>query len=212
MSLELTDIQLTIGNLNLTFNLRAKAGEVHAVLGKSGAGKSTLLNIIGGFLTPASGHLTWYGKSILSIPPDIRPVTTLFQAHNLFDHLSLRQNVALGISPNLKLTKYDWQCVDKVLQEVGLQEREQALPEQLSGGEQQRAGLARCLIRERPILLLDEPYGALDEGTRTEMLRLTQRVVEEHQLCVLMVTHAQQDAEHLNAIQYTLENGALHAH
>jgi len=211
MSLVLDNVRLSIGRLNFSFNLTANAGEVHAILGKSGTGKSTLLNVIGGFLTPTQGDISWQGESILALAPDVRPVTTLFQAHNLFDHLTVRQNVGLGMAANLKLSEQDWFAVDSALQEVGLEERASYRPEQLSGGEQQRAGLARCLLRQRPILLLDEPYGALDEATRSEMLTLTQRVISDRQLCVLMVTHNPQDAVHLQAIQNTVVNGVLHA-
>ena len=101
MTLILDDLGVQLGEQSFSFNLEATVGEVHAILGKSGSGKSTLLNLIGGFLTPSRGILSWQSHSILSLPPDQRPVTTLFQSHNLFDHLSVKHNIALGISLSL---------------------------------------------------------------------------------------------------------------
>lgn len=209
MTLELHDVETKLGERSFKFSLGANAGEVHAILGKSGSGKSTLLNLVGGFITPLNGAITWQGNSLLRLKPEQRPVTTLFQSHNLFDHLSVRHNIALGVSPNMKLGATDWNEVDKVLEAVGLLGRGDERPERLSGGEQQRVGLARCLVRKRPVLLLDEPYGALDETTRTEMLSLTQQVIIDNNLCVLMVTHNQDDAEHLGATMHHVIDGVL---
>jgi len=209
MTLLLNALRVQLGDKQFNFNLSAEAGEVHAILGKSGAGKSTLLNLVGGFLKPESGELSWNGSSLLPLTPAARPVTTLFQAHNLFDHLNVQRNLGLGVSPSMKLSNAQWQQVESVLSDVGLQGRGEESPLQLSGGEQQRVGLARCLLRQRPVMLLDEPYGALDEATRLDMLKLTQKVVSKHQLCVLMVTHNPDDVERLNATAHTLVQGEL---
>jgi len=211
MSLMLEHVKVRLGEHQFQFDLRANAGEIHAILGKSGSGKSTLLNAIGGFVTPHHGQISWNGTSLLTLAPEQRPATTLFQAHNLFEHLSVRDNVALGVSSTLKLNAPQWQAVDNVLSDVGLPGRGADRPHLLSGGEQQRAGLARCLLSERPLLLLDEPYGALDEATRYDMLALTQTVATERQLCVLMVTHNRQDAEFLKAQCHQLQQGRLQA-
>lgn len=210
MTLILNDIAVKLADQSFTFNLTADSGEVHAILGKSGSGKSTLLNLIGGFLTPIRGKMTWQGNSILSLQPDQRPVTTLFQSHNLFDHLSIKNNIALGVSPSMKLNTENWDDINEVLEDVGLPNRGDEKPGQLSGGEQQRVGLARCLLRKKPILLLDEPFGALDETTRHEMLALTQTVISKHNLCVLMVTHNSDDADALATSRHTIANGAMH--
>lgn len=209
MTLEINNATVQLGDKEFRFTLSANAGEVHAILGKSGSGKSTLLNLIGGFLKPIRGTISWQQQSLLKLPPEKRPVTTLFQSHNLFEHLSARRNVALGLYPNLKLNQKQWAEIDSALDDVGLAGRGEERPTHLSGGEQQRVGLARCLLRKRPILLLDEPYGALDEATRSEMLVLTKQVIEKHQLCVLMVTHNPDDGRHLRAIAHTLHNGVI---
>lgn len=209
MTLKVDDINVQLGEQSFNFNLEAKVGEVHAILGKSGSGKSTLLNIIGGFLTPNRGEISWNNDSILSLPPDQRPVTTLFQSHNLFDHLSVNHNVALGISPAMKWEPKDWDAINEVLNDVGLPNRGNEKPGTLSGGEQQRVGLARCLLRKKPVLLLDEPYGALDETTRHDMLALTRRVIKKHNLCVLLVTHNPDDVDRLGAFRHRIEGGTL---
>jgi len=209
MTLVLHEVHTKLGDRSFTFNLSAEVGEIHAILGKSGSGKSTLLNLVGGFITPLSGAITWQGNSLLPLKPEQRPLTTLFQSHNLFDHLSVRHNIALGISPKMKLDTTQWKEVDRVLEDVGLPSKADARPERLSGGEQQRVGLARCLVRKRPVLLLDEPYGALDEATRVEMLSLTQKVIAENNLCVLMVTHNKDDAVYLSATKHEVIDGVL---
>ncbi len=209
MSLILDEVSVQLAEKSFKFNLKADSGEVHAILGKSGSGKSTLLNLIGGFLKPSGGDISWHNQSIVSLPPDKRPVTTLFQSHNLFDHLSIKNNIALGVSPTMKLSPQDWNKIEQVLDDVGLPSRGDEKPGKLSGGEQQRVGLARCLLRKKPVMLLDEPYGALDETTRHDMLVLTKAVIDKHNLCVLMVTHNSDDADALEAIGHTIVDGVL---
>ncbi|MCL4154994.1 UNVERIFIED_CONTAM: hypothetical protein GTU68_006804, partial [Idotea baltica] len=180
-----------------------------AILGKSGSGKSTLLNVIAGFLRAESGELLWNDQSLVTLPANQRPITTLFQQNNLFSHLSVAQNLGLGINPNLKLDQSDHQDIRQALSEVGMEGYAEKSAANLSGGEQQRAALARCLLRKQPILLLDEPFSALDEATRHEMIALTKQVVTEHSLCVVLVTHNEDDAELLSAIKYQLVDGQL---
>lgn len=205
----LDNLTLSLGSNRYCFNLQASADRVSAILGKSGSGKSTLLNVIAGFLHAESGALLWQQESLLNVPANQRPVTTLFQQHNLFTHLSVEQNVGLGISPYLKLNKQDSKNISLALEEVGLEGYATRRANKLSGGEQQRVALARCLLRDQPILLLDEPFSALDESTRHEMIELTQNVIREHQLCVVMVTHNKDDASMLDAVQYELTKGEL---
>lgn len=207
--LELDQVGLSLGARNWRFTLDTPANSINAILGRSGSGKSTLLNLIAGFLNPTSGDIRWQGQSLLPLAPDQRPITTLFQQYNLFPHLSVSQNVGLGIHPGLKLSKKDWQEVETSLHEVGLSGQEHKLPADLSGGEQQRAALARCLIRQQPILLLDEPFSALDEGTRAEMINLTRRVIDRYSPCVFMVTHEIDDARALDATLLKVEHDEI---
>ncbi len=180
-----------------------------AILGESGSGKSTLLNLIGGFLAADSGELSWQGQSLMGLPPSDRPVTTLFQEHNLFAHLDVADNLGLGIDPGLHLLSEDRLRIRHALEAVGLGGFEKRKPAQLSGGQAQRVALARCLLRDKPVLLLDEPYSALDEATRLEMLDLTKKVMQDKQLCTLLVSHNRRDAEILEAGRVYIENGYI---
>ncbi len=138
------------------------------MLGPSGAGKSTLLNLIAGFLPPASGSLRINGEVHNATPPAQRPVSMLFQENNLFNHLTVRQNISLGIHPGLKLSREEQAQVAAMAGQMGIDALLERLPGELSGGQRQRAALARCLVRQQPVLLLDEPFSALDPALRQE--------------------------------------------
>ena len=171
------------------FDLRIKHGEKVAVIGASGAGKSTLLNLIAGFEYADSGEIWLNGENHSKSPPHLRPVSMLFQENNLFMHLTVQQNIALGLKANLKLDPQQCRQVEQAASAVGLREFLTRLPTQLSGGQKQRVALARCLLRDKPILLLDEPFSALDPPLRAEMLQLLQKLGTEKTLTVLIVTH-----------------------
>lgn len=121
-------------------------------------------------------------------------MSILFQENNLFPHLTLEQNIALGLHPGLRLTAAQRQALHSIAEHVGLNSLMQRLPAQVSGGQRQRAALVRCLLRQRPVLLLDEPFSALDPALRQDMLTLVDRVCAEQQLTLLMVTHNLDDA------------------
>lgn len=178
----------------LTFDLDVETGEIVALIGPSGAGKSTLLAMVAGFLAPDSGELTIAGQPIDRQLPSERPLSLLFQDHNLFPHLTVFENIGLGLHPGLKLSREDKENIVVAASRVGIQKYLDRLPEQLSGGQKQRVALARCLIRKRPLLLLDEPFSALDPALRKEMLELVKSLAKEHQTTVLMVTHSPEDA------------------
>jgi thiamine transport system ATP-binding protein len=128
------------------------------------------------------------------VPPAHRPVDMLFQEHNLFPHLSAAANVGLGIRPDLKLTAADRERVSAALARVGLAGFESRLPGQMSGGERQRTAIARCLLRRRPVLLLDEPFASLGPALRRDMLELVCGIQRESGATVLLVTHNPGDA------------------
>lgn len=192
--LKLEKITYLYDHLPMRFDLRIQAGERVAILGPSGAGKSTLLSLIAGFLAPASGRMMLNNQDHTYTPPAQRPVSMLFQENNLFSHLNVEQNIGLGLHPGLKLNHEQKLLLGQIAQQVGLEECLDRLPAQLSGGQRQRAALARCLVRSQPILLLDEPFSALDPALRNEMLQLVENVCENRQLTLLMVSHNLDDA------------------
>lgn len=192
--LQLDRLTLTQGSFRLTADWSARAGERIAIMGPSGAGKSTLLSAVAGFLAPAQGRILWQGADLRAVPPGDRPVTILFQDQNLFPHLTVAQNLGLGLRPDLRLTPAERDRIEAALARVGLTGLGTRRPAQLSGGQASRAALARALLRARPILLLDEPFAALGPALRGEMLDLVREVADETGALVLMVTHDPQDA------------------
>ena len=192
--LKLEKITYLYDHLPMRFDLRIQPGERVAILGPSGAGKSTLLSLIAGFLAPVSGHMLLNNEDHTTTPPAQRPVSMLFQENNLFSHLTVEQNIGLGLHPGLKLNQQQKLLLRQIAQQVGLEDCIARLPAQLSGGQRQRAALARCLVRSQPILLLDEPFSALDPALRNEMLQLVDQVCTHRQLTLLMVSHNLDDA------------------
>lgn len=207
--LHLDNTSLALGDRHWTFNITLQTHGVYALLGRSGSGKSTLLNLVGGFAQPDSGDIQWQEQSLLPLQPAQRPVTTLFQHNNLFDHLSVWKNIALGISASLKLSESQHAQIESVLASVGLAGFGQKKPGQLSGGEQQRVALARCMLRHQPMLLLDEPFSALDATTRKEMIALLRQVIDSYKPCVIMITHDEEDASALDASVLDMQDNGV---
>jgi len=207
--LKLTDVTWLYQHLPMRFTLSVRRGELIAVLGPSGAGKSTLLNLVAGFLQPASGSITIEEKDHTRTPPSQRPVSMLFQENNLFTHLTVRQNIGLGMHPGLRLNADQQQKLNSIAAQMGISDLLERLPGELSGGQRQRAALARCLVREQPILLLDEPFSALDPALRQEMLLLVKEVCEHQQLTMLMVSHSVEDAARIAPRAVVVADGRI---
>ena len=207
--LKLIDITWLYHHLPMRFTLSVSRGEQVAILGPSGAGKSTLLNLIAGFLAPASGTMMIEGEDHTATPPSRRPVTMLFQENNLFSHLSVQQNIGLGLNPGLKLNALQREKMHHIARQMGLDSLLERLPGELSGGQRQRVALARCLVREQPILLLDEPFSALDPALRQEMLTLVAEVCRDKQLTLLMVSHSVEDAARIAPRSIVVADGRI---
>lgn len=192
--LRLEHVTLAQGDFRLQADWAVEAGARVAVIGPSGSGKSTLLMAIAGFLTPEAGRISWQGRDLAAVPAGERPVTVLFQDQNLFPHLSVAQNLGLGLSPRLRLTAEQAGQIEAALARVGLAGLGLRKPAELSGGQQSRAALARALLRARPMLVLDEPFAALGPALKAEMLDLLDEVATATGALVLMVTHDPEDA------------------
>jgi len=141
----LTDVTWLYQHLPMRFSVSIAKGERIAILGPSGAGKSTLLNLVAGFLTPAQGAITLNGQDHSFTPPAVRPVSMLFQENNLFSHLTVKQNIALGMHPGMKLNAEQQTRLVMIAGKMAIADLLDRLPAQLSGGQRQRVALARCL-------------------------------------------------------------------
>lgn len=192
--LTLEHIRLSWGGWTLTANLSIAPGSRVALIGPSGAGKSTLLGAIAGFQRPDAGRILWQGSDLAPLSPAERPVSILFQDNNLFPHLTAFQNVGLGLHPNLKLSERERQKVQDALERVGLGAFAARKPGALSGGQAARVALARALLRRKPLMLLDEPFGALGPALRREMLDLVAQIATDTSATLLVVSHEPDDA------------------
>ena len=184
------DGQRILDGLNLDIHDK----EFVTLLGSSGCGKTTTLRLIAGFLEPNSGKVLLKGQDITGVPPYKRPVNTVFQKYALFPHLNVFENVAFG----LRLKKMDEETIRRkvrnMLEVVGLKGFERRSISQMSGGQQQRVAIARSLVNEPEILLLDEPLGALDLKLRKEMQLELKRLQREMNITFIYVTHDQEEA------------------
>lgn len=185
------------------FSLQVDAGEILGISGKSGSGKSTLLDLVAGFLRAQSGEILLDQKDLSPLKTEERPISILFQKDNVFEHLTAQKNVELGLDePN---------GAGALLAQVDLTGFEKSICAELSGGQQQRVALARTLGRDRPVLLLDEPFSALDDQTADEMRQLVRQLVTQKGWHTILVSHHQKDLTELATRQLSLNEGKLHA-
>ena len=211
-----TDDTPALRGLDLTIN----RGEIFGIIGESGAGKSTLLQLINGLLTPTSGSLTVAGKQV----PDLsrkglralrRDIGVVFQGIHLLSNRTVRKNVALPLqlarrgNRQRPARQEEWAAVDEILDFVGLSHRADHFPAQLSGGEQQRVGLARALVARPALLLADEPTSSLDASTTAGVLRVLAEAREELGTTVVVITHDLQVVKAICDRAALLERGQL---
>jgi sulfate transport system ATP-binding protein len=196
MRIEVVDVGKQFGEFTaLTgVSLRVAEGSLTALLGPSGSGKSTLLRIVAGLETPDSGQVLIDGHDVTRARPQDRGIGFVFQHYAAFNHMSVRENVAFGLRIR-KLPKPQVQArVDELLKLVGLTAWSGQRPAQLSGGQRQRMALARALAVEPRVLLLDEPFGALDAKVRAELRQWLRRLHDEQGVTTVLVTHDQEEA------------------
>ncbi len=194
ISVTLDRVAFRYEKMEMLFDIRFKAGGLYAVMGPSGAGKTTLLNLVAGFEAPRSGRILFDDREMTCTAPDRRPVSMIFQENNLFAHLTVWTNIALGLHPDGRTTAEDDRRIRETLERTGLAGLENRLPGELSGGQRQRVALARALLRDRPVMLLDEPFAALGPALRRDMLEFVSEIHRERSFTIVMVTHLPEDA------------------
>lgn len=209
IEIRLDQVELSRAGKRFRFDTIIERGAITALAGASGSGKSTLLNLIAGFDRPQRGRILFDGADLTDTHPSERPVSLVFQDNNLFSHLDLFTNVALGVRPDVRLDPAEIAAVSSALARTGLDGFEQRLPGTLSGGERQRAAFARALVRKRPCLLLDEPFAALDPALRLEMGGLLLDLQRETGITVLIVTHLPDDLQRLAGRVIFLDEGEI---
>jgi thiamine transport system ATP-binding protein len=209
--LELDSVRLVYPEFEVNYDLTVPRGALCALIGPSGGGKTTLLHAVAGFAAPASGDIRFDGMSLVALPPAERPLSILFQDHNLFPHLTAAQNIGLGLDPRLRLTAEQHRRVDDALGRVDLAGMGRRRPAELSGGQRQRVALARALVRDKPLMLLDEPFTGLDPGLRAEMIALVDTLRREAGLTVLMAIHAPEDAASVADMVAFIDEGRVAA-
>ena len=175
-------------------NLYIRENEFITLLGPSGCGKTTTLRIIGGFETPDAGSIVFDGKDITSLPPNERNLNTVFQKYALFPHMSIAENIAFGLRIKKKSKEYINDKIRYALKLVNLEGFENRSIDSLSGGQQQRIAIARAIVNEPKVLLLDEPLGALDLKLRQDMQYELIRLKNELGITFVFVTHDQEEA------------------
>lgn len=183
------------GEQMLHYDFSLEAGKIMTIQGRSGAGKSTLLDLITGFLQPEQGDIVWNNQSLLALGVEQRPVSMLFQAYNLFEHISVEKNLQLGLNREAGgVSGQDIQAAAAVLEVKELLCRK---PTELSGGQRQRIALLRTLLRPEPLVLLDEPFTGLDDTTREQAADWVLNTARAHQKTVLLITHQDEDVSRL---------------
>ena len=169
--LKIDKLTCSFGSFDTNFNLKILTSGIVGVVGRSGSGKSTLLNLIAGFIEPQSGQIIYNASNLNDLEPSQRDLSILFQNFNNFDHLSIFENIILGIDPRMRKTKDNLRIVRDILKKLSINLDMETKLNLLSGGEQQRVSIARCLIRKKSLLLLDEPFNSLDPGLRNNLYK-----------------------------------------
>ncbi len=198
-------------DFKLNINFKAKKGEITLLTGASGSGKTTTLEAIAGFLELDDCSILFDGNNLGKVEINKRNIITIFQEDNLFSHLNIFENIALGIKPSLKVSNKEKEQIEQAIKTVGLDEVtniQTKLPEQLSGGQKQRVALARTIVSSQKILLLDEPVSALGPQMRQNILELINNITIQKSLVTILVSH--QPAEVKNASKLVLlKNGKV---
>ena len=211
MYLELSHIKKSFDSKEVVrdLSLELGQGQLQCILGSSGCGKTTTLNIIGGFLAPDGGQVVLDGQDITRLPPERRPVSTVFQSYGLFPHMTVLENVIYGLKFRGLRRPQAREKGLRYLELVGLSDYAGAHIYEISGGQQQRVALARTLIVEPKLCLLDEPFSNLDAGLRFRMREELKKLQRELGITMVFVTHDQEEALHLADRIAIMDQGRL---
>ena len=208
MFLSASKCQIKNGGFSVQCDFSVEIGNHLSFFGPSGSGKSSVLLGLAGFLPIINGDLVYDDKSISKIEPKDRPFDLLFQENNLFPHLTVSRNILLGLGVKAKMDLQNSHIVNEILDLVGLYKERNRLPQDISGGQRSRAAIARSLIRKKPILLLDEPFAALDFELKNEILALLLRITRKNNLSIILVSHDPRDVQYLGGdVVLFSENG-----
>ena len=187
--LKVNKIKFLLGKSSFEFNFQLTSSQIIGVVGKSGSGKSTLFNLLAGFLMPQNGTIYFDNKNITNLKPYDRDMTIMFQEHNNFNHLSIFENIILGVDSDMKKSPANLKIVRDIIKKVSLKIDINKKVSDLSGGEQQRVTIARCLLRKKSLLLLDEPFNTLDPGLRKNLYDDIKKISINHKLTTLISSH-----------------------
>lgn len=200
-------MKLTVSNLNFNYgdkeilkglSFEAKSSCVLSLVGSSGVGKTTIFSILGGFLNPKSGSVNLDNIDISHLKPEKRPVVTMFQDGGLFPHLSILENVKFGLKSKFNKSRFVHTDIEQysrdLLEKVGLKDMHAKLPHELSGGQKQRVSLARSIAVRPKVLLLDEPFSALNPTLKYQLNQLLEKIVKTEEIIAIKITHDLDDA------------------
>ena len=187
--LKINKLKYKIEKASFEFDFELKSSQLVGVIGKSGSGKSTLFNLLSGFLKPKEGSIYFSNINITNLKPFDRDISILFQDHNNFNHLTIFENIILGIDSDMKRTSNNLKLVRSIMKKVSLNIDIDKKVSNLSGGEQQRVSIARSLLRKKSILLLDEPFNSLDPGLRKILYEDIKTMSYSHKLITLISSH-----------------------
>lgn len=190
-------------------NLDIMEGEILTLLGPSGCGKTTILRALGGFVDLTEGSIHINNEDVSHLPPENRPTGMVFQSYNLWPHMTVEENLSFGLKLRKKAKREIRESIKNILSIMKMSGTEKKYPSQLSGGQQQRIAIARSLLLEPAVLLMDEPFSALDAKIRMQMREELKRIQSELNITVVFVTHDQEEAMSLSHRIVVMDKGKM---
>ena len=197
--LEIKNLHVVRDNKPLEYTLSIPTHSMATLSGASGSGKSTLLLTMAGFVEPLRGEINWQSQSLLALPIETRPVAMLFQENNLFEHLSVKQNLAIA------LKHCDMETIDRAAHALSVDTHVNKMPFELSGGQRKRIALIRTMLRDEPIILLDEPFSGLDHATHEMAGLWVKQLAKQNHKTLLLTTHHGLDLDLFSAQNISLD-------